>query len=182
MCTTSSNQSSVKRVLVAVDDSAPSRWAVQTGVEFAQALGARVLLLHVVVPQMLVMDIPITAEELDGEARLRGAELLGRMRTLVPEGIACDCMQLEGDPSHEIVAAAENSGVGLIVMGTRGAGRLSHFLLGSTADGVIRRAHCPVATVGHEPPAATKKPCCGKCANAKTAEQTVSGSVTAPAP
>ena len=38
-------------------------------------------------------------------------------------------------------------------MGTLGRGRLASFLLGSTADEVVRRAHCPVVTVGHGPDA-----------------------------
>jgi nucleotide-binding universal stress UspA family protein len=35
----------------------------------------------------------------------------------------------------------------LIVIGTDSRGRLSHFLLGSTADSIVRRAPCPVVTV-----------------------------------
>jgi hypothetical protein len=36
-------------------------------------------------------------------------------------------------------------------MGTHGRGRLAQFLVGSTAEGVIRLAKCPVLAVAHEP-------------------------------
>jgi universal stress protein A len=140
-----------QRILVAVDDSAPSLWAVQVAGELAQKLGARIVLLHVVTPCTAVLDIPITAEVLNEGARRQGAALLHRLGRLLPVSIDYDSLQLDGVAADEIVTAAEDSEVQMIVMGTRGAGRLSHFLLGSTAEAVIRQASCPVLTVSHEP-------------------------------
>ena len=48
---------------------------------------------------------------------------------------------------EEIVDCAEDIGAGLIVMGSRGLGGLRRALLGSTADSVVRHAHCPVMVV-----------------------------------
>jgi nucleotide-binding universal stress UspA family protein len=42
---------------------------------------------------------------------------------------------------------AEELGAGLIVMGSRGQGRLRRALLGSVSDAVVRHAHCPVTIV-----------------------------------
>ena len=47
----------------------------------------------------------------------------------------------------EICAAADELGVDLIVIGTHGRGGLSHALLGSVAEKVVRKAPCPVLTV-----------------------------------
>ena len=56
-----------------------------------------------------------------------------------------------GAAAEEIVAAARLWEADLIVMGSRGRGKLAQLLLGSTAEAVIRGASCPVLAVGHEP-------------------------------
>jgi nucleotide-binding universal stress UspA family protein len=52
-----------------------------------------------------------------------------------------------GTPYHEIVTAATEEDVGLIVMATHGRGEVHRLLVGSVADKVIRMAPCPVLTV-----------------------------------
>ena len=52
-----------------------------------------------------------------------------------------------GRADEEIVDLAESMGVGLIVMGTRGQGRIRRALMGSVSESVIRHAHCPVTIV-----------------------------------
>ncbi|MBC8106225.1 MAG: universal stress protein [Anaerolineae bacterium] len=53
----------------------------------------------------------------------------------------------EGDPADVTVSTAKLCDADPIVIGTDRRGRLAHFLLGSTADSVIRRARCPVLVV-----------------------------------
>jgi nucleotide-binding universal stress UspA family protein len=53
-------------------------------------------------------------------------------------------------PAAEVVALAEELGVGLIVMGNRGLGGIRRALIGSVSDSVVRYAHCPVMVVRHE--------------------------------
>lgn len=52
-----------------------------------------------------------------------------------------------GDPAEEIVAAATRMGADMIVMGSRGMGRLGSAILGSVASGVLRLAPCPVLVI-----------------------------------
>ena len=52
-----------------------------------------------------------------------------------------------GRADEEIVDLAESIGVGLIVMGTRGQGRMRRALMGSVSESVVRHAHCPVTIV-----------------------------------
>lgn len=52
-----------------------------------------------------------------------------------------------GSPSSEIVSYAEKENVDLIVMGTRGRGKLKRMLLGSTASGVVMNSSCTVLVV-----------------------------------
>lgn len=57
-----------------------------------------------------------------------------------------------GEPAAEIVAFARERGVDLLVLGTHGRTGLEHALMGSIAERVVRKAHCPVLTV-RPPPA-----------------------------
>ncbi len=52
-----------------------------------------------------------------------------------------------GRPIEEIVILADEIGAGLVMMGSRGLGRIRRLLLGSVSDGVVRHAHCPVMVV-----------------------------------
>lgn len=55
----------------------------------------------------------------------------------------------EGRAFVEIVTAAREETVDLIVIGTHGRTGLAHMLIGSTAERVVRTAPCPVLTVKH---------------------------------
>jgi universal stress protein A len=58
-----------------------------------------------------------------------------------------------GAPFVEIIKYAEEQDVDVIVVGTQGRSGLSHWLLGSTAEKVVRKSPCPVLTVhpkGHQ--------------------------------
>ncbi|MFH1635561.1 MAG: universal stress protein [Chloroflexota bacterium] len=54
---------------------------------------------------------------------------------------------LEGPPAEAILNVADTRGNDLIVMGTRGRGRLSGLLLGSQSQKVVAHAHCPVLLI-----------------------------------
>ena len=54
-------------------------------------------------------------------------------------------------PAASIVAYAQASEIDMIVMGTHGRGGLSHLLLGSVADRVVRTAPCPVMVIRSDP-------------------------------
>ena len=56
-------------------------------------------------------------------------------------------MTRQGIASHEIVDAAKEFDVDLIVMATHGYTGLKHFCIGSTAERVVRAAPCPVLVV-----------------------------------
>jgi nucleotide-binding universal stress UspA family protein len=51
------------------------------------------------------------------------------------------------DPTGEIGSYADLNGIDLIIMGTHGRTGLSHWLMGSVAEHVVRTANCPVMTV-----------------------------------
>jgi nucleotide-binding universal stress UspA family protein len=56
----------------------------------------------------------------------------------------------QGRPDREVVDLAEGIDAGLVVMGSRGLGRIRRALLGSVSESVVRHAHCPVLVVRKE--------------------------------
>jgi nucleotide-binding universal stress UspA family protein len=49
-----------------------------------------------------------------------------------------------GGPVEEIVTLAEETGAGLILLGSRGLGGVGWALMDSVSEFVVRYAHCPV--------------------------------------
>ena len=144
-----------RRVLVAVDRSEQSRWALKLACELALSLKAELVLLHVV-------DCPCTfashfAAAASAAAPVspqtqEGAELLHEVAACVPPALSPLKVLRHGDADREIVAAAAEWEADLIVIGTHGRGRVSKFffLLGSVAEYVLRYAECPVITVSND--------------------------------
>jgi nucleotide-binding universal stress UspA family protein len=89
-----------------------------------------------------------------------------RLREIVPlvAGIAYEHVSVTGNPVQEILEFVESNNIELIVMASHGRTGLSRLLMGSIAEGVLRKAPCPVLIVkqppGEEEPVATVRlPC-----------------------
>lgn len=146
----------MERILVAVDGSEHSMKAVDTASGIAAAVGAKLSLLAV------VPSVTAVAEELEAYARTENLlhelpRLLASVQPAFLEPAAVRArakrateVALEtatGDPATEILATAREKGVDLIVMGSRGRGRLSGLLLGSVSQKVATHAPCSVLIV-----------------------------------
>lgn len=142
------------KVLVPVDFSEFSIKAIQHAAEYAKLFGAELILHHVyqqpLYPESMGFhDAPTRSEE---EIQRKIEETLA---SHLPEFAKSGALQSRilvtvGTPYAEIVDAAEREGVGLIVMPTRGRGGLAQFLVGSTAERVVRKAPCPVLVLHGE--------------------------------
>jgi nucleotide-binding universal stress UspA family protein len=137
-----------KRILVAVDESPPAARAAEVAIGMAQQLGAQIAAVHVVdwsrafVPELATVD-----QDKMTALRGKGVTLLHQACARIPRDLLDDGFLREGDPAEMILAAGEEWNADLIVIGSDSRGRLAHFLLGSTADAVIRKAKCPVIAV-----------------------------------
>jgi nucleotide-binding universal stress UspA family protein len=115
----------------------------------ARESGGRLTLLNVVRPATGDGAAYVCAlDRLDTLHHVEADQMLARARRGLPPSVEANLMVREGLPADEILAAAAACEADLIVMGTRGRGRLAQFLLGGTAEAVIRRAACPVTVVG----------------------------------
>lgn len=132
-------------ILVPLDTSEVSAEALQHAGELAKALGSKILLAAIadVVVKNAMVDLMeserITAEQalhiyLDEQA----AELAGY-------GVEVDTMVVEArDPAAAITDTAASKDADMIVMCTHGRTGAARWLLGSTADRVIRSSSVPV--------------------------------------
>lgn len=139
----------VRRILIPVDLSEPSRKALRYAFGLAKQFGAKLILLYAVEP-VATPDFeyhPLVKET--GKVKAAAAERLKRLcaeekinsswieRMIVREGVA----------HGEITEAARDLKADLIVIATHGYTGLKHVLLGSTTDRVVRHATCPVLVV-----------------------------------
>ncbi len=65
----------------------------------------------------------------------------------LPEEVAVDRIVAEGVPHTEILDHVAENGIDVVVMGTHGRTGLSHYLIGSVAERVVRQSPVPVLTV-----------------------------------
>jgi len=74
-----------------------------------------------------------------------------RLINLIPDNIRTNInigtLVVKGIPFMEIITAAKDNQVDLIVMGTHGKTGLEHILIGSVAERVIQRSPCPVLSI-----------------------------------
>jgi glycine betaine transporter len=135
-----------KRILVPTDFSEASAAAIHQGVELARTFRADLLLLNVGDQAAeMATEFPIGLD-----ASLADAQRERLLKVLTPSVQAELCAEFlvaEGSPAAEIVRCALDHEVDLIVMGTHGRGGVSHALLGSVAERVVRTAPCPVLVV-----------------------------------
>jgi len=145
------------RILVATDLSTHAGKAETRAAMLAQALGARQLtLLHVVprLPLQALNDIlersPLETEQmLVNAARTNLAERAGRLREKY--GIEVLTAVRIGRVHLEVVALANESDAGLVVVGGYGAHLVRELFLGATAEKVLRTSKRPILIVKQEP-------------------------------
>jgi len=147
----------IKNVLVATDFSQSSEAALAYGRAFARQYGARLHVINAVEPIAQEMNvggfvaaIPELQAGLEEDARAQLEELLTQddRQTLHATAVV-----IVGEaPAHAIVHYAATAHVDLIVVGTHGRRGISHLLMGSVAEKVVRTAPCSVLTVRNPVP------------------------------
>ena len=138
------------RILVATDGSREAELAVSTAADLAKSTDSELHVVH-------VSEVPLVYhperhayraeyEEHEKEAK----QLLEAQVDRIGEGASAREAQAHlrmGRADEQIVELAQSIDAGLIVMGSRGQGRLRRALVGSVSESVVRHAHCPVTIV-----------------------------------
>lgn len=139
----------LKRLLVPLDFSDHSRKALDYAVKFAEQFGAELTIVHVVTPVIYAegMVLPAAMENIDQLTREEAAKSLDKLRAGIDPRIEVTTEIRIGTPYAEVLEAAKESETDLLVITTHGYTGLKHFLMGSTAEKLVRHAPCPVMIV-----------------------------------
>jgi nucleotide-binding universal stress UspA family protein len=144
------------RVILGVDGHAHSMGAVRFAFEQAAMHGKGLTVVHTwQLDSMEGAVVPTPGgsnrDRLDEQGRSLLAESIAGFREEFPT-VDVRRHVVERNPVDELVRLSQNAH--LLVVGTRGRGSMAGLLEGSVSQGVLRRAHCPVAVV----PPLTKAP------------------------
>lgn len=134
----------INRILVPVDGSECAYKAVDLALDLAEKYGADIELLCVI-PTTAFAVIGPSEKEMQEHAEKVLEEALNRTKPKL--GLKISTKILVGRPADKIVEACKEGNFDLIVLGSRGLGRVKGFLLGSVADRVADLAQCPVVIV-----------------------------------
>jgi nucleotide-binding universal stress UspA family protein len=135
-----------KRILVPVDGSAPSNAALQEALKFAGTCGSALRLVYVCEPLSYILaEGPV---DLAYAVRRQGEQVLDEAAAKTREaGVSAETALIDAEDRRVAAAITEEAGRAgsdLIMMGTHGRRGFEHLVLGSVAEGVLRRATVPV--------------------------------------
>jgi nucleotide-binding universal stress UspA family protein len=137
------------RIPVATDASREAQLAVTTAADLAKSTDSELHVVHVgEVP--LVYHPERHAYRAEYEEHEKEAQQILEAQVQRIQGAGASEAQAHlrmGRADEEIVELAQSIDAGLIVMGSRGQGRLRRALVGSVSESVVRHAHCPVTIV-----------------------------------
>ena len=135
-----------RKILCPIDFDDNSLRGLEKAIEIGHYFRAAIVLVHVV-PIVHVGDIgdipALTYDEEQKAARAR----LGEIAQQKLANIEHQTVVHIGDVIGNILQAVGEFEPDVLVMATHGRTGLKHFLLGSVAEGVVRKASCPVLTI-----------------------------------
>lgn len=148
----------IERILVPVDYSQCSRTALRFAVELAERFRASLDVVHVWDRPSYVSNVVMTTHE-----PIAGKSLIAMIQenaqrdlddflsaTARPDGVVLSGRLIAGDPASALLAELKQGNHDLVVVGTHGRTGLSHLLLGSVAEKLVRLSTVPVLTVPDE--------------------------------
>lgn len=142
----------LRRILVPFDFSEHSKCALDYACAFAERFGSELHLLNVVHEYYpIVPEAGVIPPEADFDRERVAAAVEATLKKYPPAGTHSTSHVVRhvcvGQPFVEIIRYAREQECDLIVIGSHGRTGLSHVLMGSVAERVVRKAGCPVLTV-----------------------------------
>lgn len=141
-----------KMILVPIDFSPTSEYALDYACLLAVEVGAKIQLVHAIGATVSELDAVLSDSmiaSLREGAQARLEKLAKTKHELAP---IVKVNVVSGEPRDAILEASKRCEADLIVIGSHGRRGLSRLVLGSVAEAVVRRAECPVLVVRGLPP------------------------------
>jgi len=136
---------SFKNILLATDFSDASEKAFNYATAIARLHGSKIYVVHVLPPESTSFIPELPRDRSRQEAEHEMGTLAGRSQL---KEIAHETALRAGPVWNVLSAVIHEQNIELVVLGTHGRGGLKKLVLGSVAEEVVRRAGCPVITVG----------------------------------
>jgi universal stress protein A len=132
----------IKRILFPTDFSHTGDAALAFATSLAKESDGRLIIVH-------VQEAPLAyggGEMYYGIPEPSTDELLNMLHDVKPtdSSVPVEYRLVTGDPADAVVRLAEDDDVDLIVLGSHGRTGLTRLLMGSVAEAIVRKAHCPV--------------------------------------
>jgi len=147
----SADKLTIRHILVPMDFSGYARQALTCAVPLARQYRAKISLVHVAQPPVVMrtmpdggITMPLNTARLIEVAQTHLDDLASQ---LLPSELRGRTIVREGNAAAEVVAVAKKLKADLIVLSNTGRSGLNRIVLGSTAERIVRHAHCPVLTV-----------------------------------
>lgn len=139
-------------VLFATDFSAASENAGHYAASLSRRFGARLVVAHGFYLDQAALEAETFRELASQQRTSLKRELDDVLRELASGEGAAESVLIEHDPRTAIAELARRRHPSLIVLGTHGGGAMERFVVGSTAEGILRHAREPALTVGPKVP------------------------------
>jgi len=138
-----------RHILVPLDGSGIAEQVVPHVVELAKAFSSESTIFWITPPVPRVGGVPVASEERWNSEYNENADgfLHGVQAQFEAGGVKVTTLRAHGAPAQLIVDQARSLGADIIAMTTHGRGGIRRVALGSVADEVVRRVHCPVLLV-----------------------------------
>ncbi len=136
---------SFRNILLATDFSDASEKAFHYATAIARIYASKIYLVHVLYPESMAYAPEPAIGRIPYEAERKMNTLAGRSEL---QEVAHESVLLSGSMWSALSAVIKERNIDLIVLGTHGRAGLKKLVLGSVAEEVVRRAGCPVMTVG----------------------------------
>lgn len=141
----------MKNILVAVNFSDLATEIIDHAIEIAGAHKAKVWLVHVADPNPFFVgyevEPPVLRAQREEELNRERSELEAMAKKIESHGIEAFPELLLGTPVSSIVDKAEELGADMIIIGKEDHGFFYKTFMGSTSEGVVSKAHCPVLVI-----------------------------------
>lgn len=139
----------IRTILVPTDFSEYAEYALTWALQMAADSQAKLILFYAAAPisplafpdSVYLPELQRVEADMLADAEKRMAEFVEKQKS---SPIVMETRVVVGEPVSEICRAVGREQADLIVMGSHGRTGLSHLLLGSVAERVIRHASCPV--------------------------------------